>query len=380
MDFSWNEVQRRFFDEVEALARADLQTDLLAADRDGRFHRTGWEACGRMGLPGLPVPRTLGGLECDALTMVGALERLGYACPDNGLLFSLHAHLWTVVTPLLALGTDEQKTRFLPKLASGQWIGGNAMTEPEAGSDAFALQTTARRDGDVYVLNGHKSFVSNAPVAHVLTVYATVNPAKGPAGITVLLVETDREGLKIEPVNKMGLRTSPTGEVRFRNCRVPVANRLGDEGAGTFVFMRSMTWERGCILASAVGTMQRLLEMSLRFARSRRQYGQSIGRYQQVAARLVVMKERLETSRLLLYRTAWLLAQQRPAYLEAALTKRHISEAWVQTCEDAIQIHGGLGYRVETGLDRELRDAIGSRLYSGTNEIQCNLVASLLGL
>lgn len=380
MDFSWNEVQRRFFDEVEALARADLQTDLLAADRDGRFHRTGWEACGRMGLPGLPVPRTLGGLECDALTMVGALERLGYACPDNGLLFSLHAHLWTVVTPLLALGTDEQKTRFLPKLASGQWIGGNAMTEPEAGSDAFALQTTARRDGDVYVLDGHKSFVSNAPVAHVLTVYATVNPAKGPAGITVLLVETDREGLKIEPVNKMGLRTSPTGEVRFRNCRVPVANRLGDEGAGTFVFMRSMTWERGCILASAVGTMQRLLEMSLRFARSRRQYGQSIGRYQQVAARLVVMKERLETSRLLLYRTAWLLAQQRPAYLEAALTKRHISEAWVQTCEDAIQIHGGLGYRVETGLDRELRDAIGSRLYSGTNEIQCNLVASLLGL
>lgn len=380
MDFSWNEVQRRFFDEVEALARADLQTDLLAADRDGRFHRTGWEACGRMGLPGLPVPRTLGGLECDALTMVGALERLGYACPDNGLLFSLHAHLWTVVTPLLALGTDEQKTRFLPKLASGQWIGGNAMTEPGAGSDAFALQTTARRDGDVYVLDGHKSFVSNAPVAHVLTVYATVNPAKGPAGITVLLVETDREGLKIEPVNKMGLRTSPTGEVRFRNCRVPVANRLGDEGAGTFVFMRSMTWERGCILASAVGTMQRLLEMSLRFARSRRQYGQSIGRYQQVAARLVVMKERLETSRLLLYRTAWLLAQQRPAYLEAALTKRHISEAWVQTCEDAIQIHGGLGYRVETGLDRELRDAIGSRLYSGTNEIQCNLVASLLGL
>ncbi|MCX7867428.1 MAG: acyl-CoA dehydrogenase family protein [Limisphaera sp.] len=380
MDFSWNEVQRRFFDEVEALARADLQTDLLAADRDGRFHRTGWEACGRMGLPGLPVPRTLGGLECDALTMVGALERLGYACPDNGLLFSLHAHLWTVVTPLLALGTDEQKTRFLPKLASGQWIGGNAMTEPGAGSDAFALQTTARRDGDVYVLDGHKSFVSNAPVAHVLTVYATVNPAKGPAGITVLLVETDREGLKIEPVNKMGLRTSPTGEVRFRNCRVPVANRLGDEGAGTFVFMRSMTWERGCILASAVGTMQRLLEMSLRFARSRRQYGQSIGRYQQVAARLVVMKERLETSRLLLYRTAWLLAQQRPAYLEEALTKRHISEAWVQTCEDAIQIHGGLGYRVETGLDRELRDAIGSRLYSGTNEIQCNLVASLLGL
>ncbi|MGA4578912.1 acyl-CoA dehydrogenase family protein [Limisphaera sp. VF-2] len=380
MDFSWSEAQRRFFDSIEALAKAEVATDLVMADREGRFHRAGWDACGRVGLPGLPVPRRLGGLECDALTMVGALERLGYACCDNGLLFSLHAHLWTVVTPLLALGTEEQKQRFLPKLAKGQWIGGNAMTEPEAGSDAFALQTTARREGDVYVLNGHKSFVSNAPVAHVLTVYATVNPAKGPAGITVLLVETEREGLEIEPVNKMGLRTSPTGEVRFRDCRVPVANRLGDEGAGTFVFMRSMTWERGCILASAVGTMRPLFEMSLRFARARRQYGQNIGKYQQVAARLVAMKERLETSRLLLYRTAWLLAQGRPAYLEAALTKRHISEAWVQTCEDAIQIHGGLGYRVETGLDRELRDAIGSRLYSGTNEIQSNLVASLLGL
>lgn len=380
MDFSWAEAQHRFFDSVEAFAKAELATDLVTADREGRFHRAGWEACGRFGLPGLPVPRSLGGLECDALTMVGALERLGYACCDNGLIFSLHAHLWTVVTPLLTLGTEEQQQRFLPKLATGQWIGGNAMTEPEAGSDAFALQTTARREGDVYVLNGHKSFVSNAPVAQVLTVYATVDPAKGPAGITVLLVETDREGLEIHPVDKVGLRTSPTGEVRFRNCRVPVANRLGEEGAGTFVFMRSMTWERGCILASAVGTMQRLLERSLRFARSRRQYGQSIGKYQQVAARLVAMKERLETSRLLLYRTAWLLSQGRPAYLEAALTKRHISEAWVHACEDAIQIHGGVGYRVETGLDRELRDAIGSRLYSGTNEIQTNLVASLLGL
>ncbi len=207
-----------------------------------------------------------------------------------------------------------------------------------------------------------------------------MDAAKGPAGITVFLAEIDREGLEIQPVDKMGLRTSPTGKVRFRNCRVPVANRLGDEGTATFVFMRSMTWERGCILAGAVGRMRHLLEMCLRFARSRRQSGQSIGKFQQVALRLVAMRERLETSRWLLYRTAWLLAQGKPAYLEAALTKRHISEAWVQTCEDAIQIHGGLGYRVETGLDRELRDAIGSRLYSGTNEIQCNLVASLLGV
>ena len=380
MNFSWDNEQKRFFDEVEAFARKELTTDLVEADREGRFNRGGWEACGRFGLPGLPVPRSYGGLDCDALTTVGALERLGYACADNGLMFSLHAHLWTVVTPLLALGTEEQKQRFLPLLARGQCIGGNAMSEPNAGSDAFALETTARREGDDYVLDGHKSFVSNAPVADVLTVYATVDRVKGPAGITVFLVETERPGILIRPVDKMGLRTSPTGEVTFQGCRVPAANRLGGEGTGTFVFMRSMTWERGCILAGAVGRMRSLLEQSVKFARSRKQYGQTIGKYQQVAGRLVAMRERWETSRWLLYHTAWLLAQGRPAYLEAALTKRHISEAWVQTCEDALQIHGGLGYRVETGIERELRDALGSRLYSGTNEIQCNLIASLLGL
>jgi alkylation response protein AidB-like acyl-CoA dehydrogenase len=380
MDFSWNKEQKRLFSEVESFARAELSRDLVEADREGSFNRGGWEAMGRFGLPGLPVPREYGGLGCDPLTTVGCLERLGYACADNGLLFSLHAHLWTVVVPLLTLGTREQKEKWLPRLCRGRGIGGNAMTEPNAGSDAFALQTTAQRQGDGYLLNGHKSFVSNAPVADVLTVYATLDARLGPAGITVFLVETGTAGVSIRPVNKMGLRTSPTGEVSFADCWVPADARLGDEGAGAFVFTRSMTWERGCILASAVGAMQRVLEMSVKYARQRRQYGQAIGKYQQIASRLVAMKERLEVARLLLYRTAWLLSEKRPAYLEAALTKKYISDAWVATCEDAIQVHGGLGYRVETGLDRELRDALGSRIYSGTNEIQCNLIASLLGL
>ncbi|MCS7089701.1 MAG: acyl-CoA dehydrogenase family protein [Verrucomicrobiota bacterium] len=380
MDFSWSETQRRLFDDLEAYIRAEVRTDVVAADREGRFDRAGWEAFGRFGLTGLPIPRSYGGRGCDALTTVGALERLGYVCADHGLMFTLHAHLWTVVIPLLAIGTEAQKGKYLPLLASGQWVGGNAMTEPGAGSDAFSLETTAHREGDSYILNGHKSFVSNAPIADLLTVYATVDRAQGPAGITVFLVETTRPGITIRPIEKMGLRTSPSGEVVFTDCRVPVFNRLGEEGAGGFVFMRSMTWERGCILATAVGAMRRMLEQCVRFARTRRQYGQAIGKYQQVAMRLVGMKERLEASRLLLYFIAWLLTEKRPAYMEAALTKRFISEAWVQTCEDAIQIHGSLGYRVESGIERELRDALGSRLYSGTNEIQANLVASLLGL
>jgi alkylation response protein AidB-like acyl-CoA dehydrogenase len=181
-------------------------------------------------------------------------------------------------------------------------------------------------------------------------------------------------------LNKMGLRTSPTGELEFRNCEVPAANRIGDEGAGSLIFSRSMTWERGCILAGAVGSMQRLLERSIRFARTRKQGGQSIGKYQHVAGKIVDMKLRLETCRHLLYHGAWLRSCGKAGFMEAAMTKLHLSECWVKCCEDAIQIHGGYGYTVECELERELRDAIGSRLYSGTSEIQKNLIASLLGL
>jgi alkylation response protein AidB-like acyl-CoA dehydrogenase len=178
----------------------------------------------------------------------------------------------------------------------------------------------------------------------------------------------------------MGLRTSPMSEVFFENCEVPTENLLGKEGGGSFLFTRSMTWERGCILASAVGSMQRLEQACIKYANTRQQFGQTIGKFQHVASKIVDIRLRLDTCRLLLYHGAWLRATGKSGFLEASMAKLYISDCWVKTCEDAIQIHGGYGYMVEAEIERELRDALASRLYSGTSELQRNLIASLLGL
>jgi alkylation response protein AidB-like acyl-CoA dehydrogenase len=199
--------------------------------------------------------------------------------------------------------------------------------------------------------------------------------------VSGFLVERDAPGLVVgRHLQKMGLRTSPMAEVFFQDCEVPAENLLGGEGGGSFLFTRSMTWERGCILASAVGSMQRMLETSIKYANTRKQFGQSIGKFQHVSGKLVDMKLRLETARLLLRYGAWLRGSGKSGFLEASLAKLHIGDCWVKSCEDALQIHGGYGYMAEYEVERELRDAFGSRLYSGTSEIQRNLVASLMGL
>ncbi len=381
MDFSWSDEQREMFQAVSTFARKELNEGLIEHDRDAVFNREGWKQCGDVGLPGLTVPAEFGGAGADALTAVGVMEKLGHACRDNGLTFSLNAHLWTACMPLVEFGTDVQKQKFLPGLSSGDLIGGNAMSEPNSGSDAFSLRTTAEKRDGRYVLNGSKTWVTNAPVADVLVVYATIDPEKGAGGVTAFLVEKDSPGFTVGgKLDKMGLRTSPMAEVFFDNCEIPEENLLGKEGSGSQLFTRSMTWERGCILASAVGSMQRLLETCVKHARERKQFGQSIGKFQQVSSKIVDMKLRLETARRILYHTAWLRDQGKSSVMEAALVKLHLSESWVKTCEDAIQIHGGYGYMKEAELERELRDALGSRIYSGTSEIQRNLIAALLGL
>lgn len=381
MDFSWSNEQKALFEAVEKFAKTQLGGDLIENDRHGVFNRQGWSQCGEFGIQGLPVPEEYGGLGTDPVTTVGALEHLGYACRDNGLVFSLNAHMWTAVMPLVAFGSEEQKQKFLPPLCNGQMVGGNAMSEPDSGSDSYALRTTATKDGDHYVLNGAKTYITNGPVADVLVVFATVDKSKGAQGISAFLVEKGTPGFNIgKGLEKMGLRTSPMCELFFDNCRVSEANRLGKEGAGTSLFTHSMSWERGCILASAVGSMRRLLETCIRFAKERKQFGQPIGKFQLVANKIVDMKLRLEAARHVLYYGAWLRGQGKSAILEASMAKVLISESWIQTCQEAIQLHGALGYMTETELERELRDAMASRIYSGTNEIQRTLIASLLGL
>ena len=381
MDFTWSDEQTELFDAIEKFARKELNDNLIENNRNCTFNRDGWKKCADFGIQSLSVPEEHGGLGLDPLTTVGALDRLGYACRDNGLVFSLNAHMWTVVMPLISFGTEEQKEKFLPGLLDGSLIGANATSEPSAGSDAYSLRTTATLDGDKYILNGNKTWVTNGPVADLSVVYATVDKSKGPQGVTAFFVEKDAPGLRVgEELEKMGIRTSPMSELFFDDCEIPVANRLGKEGAGTNLFTHAMIWERGCILANAVGSMQHIMETCIAYAKQRKQFGQSIGKFQAVADKIVAMKLRLESARLLLYKGAWERSQGKSAFLEAAMTKLYLSDCWVRTCEAAIQIHGASGYMVEYEIERELRDAIASRLYSGTDEIQRSIIASMLGL
>jgi alkylation response protein AidB-like acyl-CoA dehydrogenase len=243
------------------------------------------------------------------------------------------------------------------------------------------MRTRARREGEYYVLSGTKTFVTNAPVADVFVAYATVNPALGATGITAFIVERDTPGLIVDrELDKMGLRTSPMAQVVFDGCRIPLGQRLGREGRGVLIFECSMEWERGCILASCLGVMRRQLDECVEYARSRKQFGKPIGKYQSVANRIVDMKVRLETCRPLVYRIGALKDMNQDATVEAALAKLHVSESYVKSCLDAIQIFGGYGYMTELQIERDLRDSVGSTIYSGTSEIQRNIIARGLGL
>jgi alkylation response protein AidB-like acyl-CoA dehydrogenase len=380
MDFSWS-VEQRQFREAAIRFGETLNEGLRERDRAGSFSREGWRRCAEFGIPGLPIGKDYGGAAADPLTTVAILESFGQGCRDNGLIFSINAHMWTLAIPILDFGSEAQKQKYLPGLCNGTLIGGNAMSEPGSGSDAYSLTTTAERRGDRYLLNGVKTFVSNGPVADLLLVYATVDRKKGANGVSGFLVETKAPGFRVgRELEKMGLRTSPMAEVFLDDCEVPVDNRLGREGNGKNLFTHSMVFERSSILAGAVGAMQRLLDISIRHARDRKQFGQPIGKFQLVAGRIVDMKQRLDEARAALYRTAWLHGTGRSVFLEAALAKLTISENWVKCAEDALQIHGGYGYMSDFELERELRDAIGSRLYSGTSEIQRSIVAAMLGV
>ena len=379
MEFSLTSEQTERQRRIREWAERSLNDDLEARDRTQTFNRDGWRASAQLGLLGLVAPSRYGGAELDPVSTMSALEALGRGSRDNGFNFALNAHLWGCVNPLAAFGTEEQKLAYLPRLTSGEWIGALAATEREAGSDVFSLQTRALRRDDAYMLAGHKMLITNAPVADVLLVLATLDPGRGAFGLTAFLVERGTPGLRVrERVDKMGLSTAQMGEVVLDGCAVPARNRLGPEGGGLAIFNHIMEWERGFIMAFAAGAMERQLEACLAYARERRQFDRPIGQFQAVAHRLVDMRVRWEASRLLLYRLAWLKREPRAALAEAAMTKLAVSEAWVRSCEDAMRIYGGYGYLAETGVERELRDALGSLSYSGTAEMQRQIVARWL--
>jgi alkylation response protein AidB-like acyl-CoA dehydrogenase len=381
MDFSLSAEQLEFKEAAVAFARRELDQDLATREEAGQFPRQAWRACAQFGIQGLPVPTELGGGGADMLTTALVMEALGYGCHDNGLIFSLNAQMWSLELPLVKFGTPAQQLAYLPRLVSGDLIGVHAMTEPDSGSDAFGMRTRAERRGDHYVLNGTKLYITNAPVSDVVLVFASDPGQPKLTGISAFLVEKGTPGFTVtRSLEKMGLRTSPMGEVVLDGCLVPAGNRLGPEGAGMAIFNSSMTWERSCIMASAVGVMQRQLESCVGYARVRKQFGQPIGKFQAVAGKMADMYLRLEAARLLVYQAAWLGQQGKPALAEAAAAKLFTSEAWVTSSLDAIQVHGAYGYMKESGIERDLRDAVASTIYSGTSEIQRVILARMLGL
>lgn len=381
MDFSWSEEQLAFKRAVIEFARRELGDDLIERDRQGEFSRTLWQKCANFGILGLPFPEEYGGAEADILTTMLTMEGLGYACKDNGLIFGMNAQMWSVMMPIFTFGTQAQKQKYLPDLCRGARIGAHGMSEPDTGSDAYNLRTRAEKRDGGYVLNGSKMFVTNAPVADMAVVFASIDPTKGMWGVTAFLVDVGTPGFSVSRgIEKMGLRTSPMGELVFQDCFLPEENRLGPEGAGSRIFNHSMEWERACILASNLGAMERQLEENIRYARERSQFGQPIGKFQSVANRIVDMKVRLETARLLLYKVAWLKKLGQPAVMEAAMAKLYLSECFVQSGLDAVRTLGGYGYMTEFEVERDLRDAIGGTIYSGTSDIQRNIIARLLGL
>ncbi len=373
--------QSDFFHDVLDFARS-LPDDALRRDREGEFSRDAWDRCGKFGIQGLPAPERYGGGGAEAVTTMLGLEALGYGCTDNGLVFSINAHMWTSVVPLTEFGSEDQKQRWLPGLCDGTLIGCHTITEPEAGSDAFAMKATGRRVDGGFVLSGRKTFITNAPVADLLVVFVRTEPeAIGPYGLTAFLLEPGTEGLVVEKsADKLGLRTSPMADVVLGDCFAPDSSILGGRGHGGEIFQTSMRWERACIMASQVGLMRRTMEACVAYARGRRQFGKPIGKFESVADKIADMKIAVEASRALVLRVGWLMDHGHDTLVEAAVAKAFVSEANVRAHLDAVQVHGGYGYMTETGLERALRDAVGGTIYSGTSEIQRRVIARGLGL
>jgi L-prolyl-PCP dehydrogenase len=381
MDFAFSIEQQDWHDQAARIGREHLVDDVLHRDEHREFWREGYRRCGANGLLGVPVPSLYGGQGQSAATAVAAMEGLGLGCADNGLIFAINASLWTITLPILEFGSEEQRRRFLPGLCNGSILGANAASEPGAGSDIFSMTTRAERRSGRWVLNGRKIWITAAPVADLFEVFATTDPSRGIMGISAFLVPRETPGLQVvREIPKMGLRTAPMGEIVLEDCVIDDHALLGREGRGSQIFQYALEWERGGILASTLGTMRRQLDRCIEHARKRKQFGEPISKFQSVSNRIVDMKMRLETSRMMVHRFAWLKSEGKEAGQEAAMAKLHVSECFLQNSLDAVRTFGASGYVVETGLERDLRDSVGGVIFSGTNDIQRNIIAASLKL
>lgn len=330
-----------------------------------------------MGLFALSIPEEFGGLGLNMVGKCAILEEIGRT--HNGFTTVIGGHTGIGGVGIVELGTAEQKKKYLPEMATGEKIGAFALTEPQAGSEASNLKTTAVKKGDKYILNGSKHYITNAPIADIFTVMAVTDPDKGAKGITSFIVEKDTPGLSIGKIErKMGLHGSHSSEVFFENCEVPVENVLGKEGEGYVNALKILANGRAGLAARNLGSADKLLEMSLDYAHNRVQFGKPIFEQQIIQHYLAEMALEIETLRSMVYRVAAMVDDKKKVIKEAAMVKLFGSEVYGRVADKAVQIHGGLGYISEYPIERFYRDARITRIYEGTSEIQKNIIAAQL--
>ncbi len=369
--------EKMMVDVVRELVQEKVAPRAAEIDAKGEFPWDMKELLATQGILGMPFPEVYGGLGSSELSILMVIEELAKACATTALILCVQQ---LGALPILLAGTEEQKQRFLPRLASGEWLASYALTEPGSGSDAGAMRTKAERRGDSYILNGLKHFITNAGIAHVNTVFATVDTSKGTRGISAFVVESDRPGFHMGKIeNKMGIRGSQTGELVFEECAIPVENLLGKEGEGFKIALATLDRTRPGIAAQALGIAQGALDFAVRYAKQRVQFGKPILDNQGIQFMLADMDIQVEAARQLVYHVGELMDRDAPSFTrESAIAKTFASDAAIQVTNDATQVLGGYGYMREFPVERMMRDAKITQIYEGTNQIQRLVIARAL--
>ncbi|WP_085502761.1 acyl-CoA dehydrogenase family protein [Paracoccus sp. J56] len=368
------EEQEQIRDAARQFAQERLAPGAARRDREHAFPRAELTEMGELGFLGMLVPEAHGGSETGMVAYALALEEIAAADGACSTIMSVHSSVGCV--PILRFGTDDQKARFLPRMASGEWIGGFALTEPHAGSDASNLRTRARREGDHYVIDGAKQFITSGKNGNVVIVFAVTDPAAGKKGISAFIVPTDTPGYEVVSVeHKLGQHSSDTCALSFTDMRVPAENRLGEEGEGYRIALSNLEGGRIGIAAQAVGMARGAYEAALAYARERITFGRPIIEHQAIAFRLADMATQIEAARLMVLRAAKLREAGKPCLTEASMAKLFASEMAEKVCSAAIQLHGGYGYLSDYPVERIYRDVRVTQIYEGTSEVQRLVIA-----
>ncbi|MDF2645465.1 MAG: acdA [Paenibacillus sp.] len=377
MHVSYTDEQNLIRSMVRDFAINEVEPTAAQRDEEERFDRNLFDKMGKLGLTGIPWPAAYGGLASDFLTYAMVIEELSRVCGSTGVMLSVHTSL--VSWAIYKYGTEEQKQKFLRPLAEGKKLGAYSLTESGSGSDAGAMRTTAIKDGDSYVLNGSKLFVTNGGEAEVYIVFAMTDLQQRQKGCCAFIVEKGAAGFIFgSKEKKLGIRSSPTMELRFENCRVPVANLLGPEGEGFRIAMKSLDGGRIGIAAQALGIAQGALDASIAYAKEGSQLGKPMGGQQTIAFKIADMATHIEAARLLTYQAAWRESKGLTYGKQAAIAKLFASDTAVQVCIEAVQIFGDDGYTKDYPVERFLRDAKVTQIYEGTNEIQRIVISRML--